>query len=239
MQDVKFCLQKISGQYPREHLAIINYCMNHGIPWHMSPEAVEGEIPVGSVEYCYNEYDRRFGINCPIDFFPKFLRNYLKRDVLLIEVYNGNIDNCALVSSRHQVGWPVEALWKIDWFVKSATVFKDDNNGFVSGTKLHTLKNDLYYITEPFNIVNEFRYYVAKGRLIDVGWYDGDDEDAIPPQLPIIFPPDFSGAVDFATTPGNNIELMESHPPFACGWYGEDNNKYAEWMIQSWASNNA
>ena len=81
-------------------------------------------------------------------------------------------------------------------------------------------------------MVNEWRYYVLGGNIITSGWYDGSRESAAP-SLQYSFPGHFSGAGDFGETEDETIELVESHAPFACGWYGEDHEAFIEWQYLS------
>jgi hypothetical protein len=90
-------------------------------------------------------------------------------------------------------------------------------------------------VSSPVKFTQEWRYYVYAGRIVTSGWYDGDNEEEPAPKLNIKWPVNFCGAVDFGRVDGR-IQLVESHEPFACGWYGEssDNCKYTWWQYCSW-----
>lgn len=68
------------------------------------------------------------------------------------------------------------------------------------------------------------------------GWYSGVDEEDCPraPELGIDFPIGFCGAVDFGILSTGELALVECHPPYACGWYGMDNQLYIDWLVSGW-----
>ena len=41
-------------------------------------------------------------------------------------------------------------------------------------------------------------------------------------------------AVDFGMLENGKIELIESHHPFACGWYGKNHEEYAKFLTLGW-----
>lgn len=92
-----------------------------------------------------------------------------------------------------------------------------------------------YYISDYIPIIDEWRYYIAKSQLIEAHWYTGQNEEAPAPKIDINWPQNFSGAVDFGTT-DQGIMLIEAHPPYACGWYGDKLESYAQWQIPAWYS---
>lgn len=114
-----------------------------------------------------------------------------------------------------------------DHYIKPAGVWKTDEGN---------RPMEPSYIAERIKFCNEWRLYVANGTLRAVGWYKGEDEDAPFPMSWRFekWPPTFSGAVDFGET-RDRIELVESHPPYACGWYAEREG-HAPWLIDAWES---
>jgi len=113
-------------------------------------------------------------------------------------------------------------------FVKGCTKWKADNNTYVS--------EDYVYVSDHIKFQNEWRLYVANGQVLAAGWYQGDNEEAPLPKIDIVWPVEFSGAVDIGTTDLGSVALVEAHPPYACGWYGDDLETYAIWQIAAWFS---
>ncbi|MFM7012647.1 MAG: ATP-grasp domain-containing protein, partial [Betaproteobacteria bacterium] len=91
----------------------------------------------------------------------------------------------------------------------------------------------LWWVSDVVRFENEWRYYVADGDVVAVGWYDGTDEDLPPPPLNVDWPSGFSGAVDFGLVTGE-MTLVEAHAPFACGWYGDDPELFVLWQTIAW-----
>ena len=117
-----------------------------------------------------------------------------------------------------------------DCYIKDMTSWKTnfETKHYQAGFYLPT---GSWVLSEPVDMENEWRYYVADGDLITTGWYRGQDEEA---QAPVIeFPKGFSGAADFAMVNGKP-ELIECHAPFACGWYGENHIDYVYWQYFAW-----
>lgn len=89
------------------------------------------------------------------------------------------------------------------------------------------------YISERIEFINEWRLYIANGKICSVGWYKGADEDLpFPGYDRYRWPTFFSGAVDVGQT-NLRIELVEAQPPYACGWYAEREG-HAPWLIEAW-----
>lgn len=120
----------------------------------------------------------------------------------------------------------------IDVFVKSAVGYKDWPAKIIK--KGEKLPDGKLMISEVVNFVQEWRYYVANGKVLTTGWYDGPDEDEPAPDLNIKWPQYFCGAVDFGRLSTGEIALVESQDPFACGWYGDDHKAYIEWLVKGW-----
>lgn len=204
-----FCIQ--SRQSTRESLAIVNACRSLGYRFEFSAVAEKGKVPVGSVEFCETAANPTPPI---INFFPRFLRPHLNRQVDLVAVL-GNIPQ------RQEV------------FVKRADVWKSDSNARIF-SPTEPVPPGNYYISEPVRFVAEWRYYVAHGTLLAAGWYDGLIEDESAPTIDVQWPSDFSGAVDFGRLEDGRIALVEAHAPFACGWYGDDPETYTYWQHEAW-----
>jgi hypothetical protein len=52
--------------------------------------------------------------------------------------------------------------------------------------------------------------------------------------LNIQWPEGWCGTADFGTLPDGKVELIECHPPIACGWYGKEHKLYAEFLAKGW-----
>lgn len=114
------------------------------------------------------------------------------------------------------------------WFVKPA-------NGYKQFQSFEAVRPRVY-LSEVVNFVQEWRYYVANGKVLYTGWYKGSDDDEPAPDLKDVdWPEGFCGAVDFGRLDSGEIALVESHHPYACGHYGHsDGESYAEWLYQGW-----
>lgn len=180
-----------------------------GRPYIFSNEPLEGHIPIGDVPYC----EKLFGEQPDIkDFYPKFLTRHLKRTIYL---RNG------LEATRRA-------------FVKSATEWKSDKTKIVEPGEI---VSGQIYVSDVVKFTNEWRVYVASGRVFTIGWYDGDHEDLPFPRehlSTIKWPNNFSGAIDFGLLKNGTIALVEAHAPMACGWYGDNHDHYAAWQSEAW-----
>ena len=201
---MNFCIQK--GYAGREMIAIVLHAGALGLEYRITEEAIRGMIPIGTVEYCLPVAPAH-----RVNFFPEFLTRNLRRSVTT------TTGGFTMLN---------------DWFVKDLNGWKTEFE-----TKLYTFGYDLprgdWLLSKPIKMVNEWRYYIANGEIITTGWYRGEDEEKPAPALDIEFPKDFGGAVDFAETPGG-MELIETHAPFACGWYGEEHIDYVYWQYFAW-----
>lgn len=205
-----FALQK--GVNGKEELAISHFCIMEKIPFkcfNNKNQVPEKFIPVGSVEWCSSFIKKEI----TPDYYPEFLNNFLFR-----KVYKTN-------------EWPLGK--KI--FIKPADKYKRFT-GFVTNGGYKGKKRPPYWCSEVINIKNEWRYYVANGEILAGEWYNGDEINT--PDAPILkninIPSNFCGALDFGELNTGEIALIESQHPFACGWYGKNHYKYAEWIIKGW-----
>ena len=199
-----FCVQK--GYRGREVNAVLDGALQMGVAVCWSPVALDGCVAVGDVEFCAPAFGEH-----RVDFFPEFLWHLLSRGV------------CR--TSKGQLYRPM--------FVKDATAWKSD---FVTELKPsgYVLPAGDWWVSEPVVFRNEWRYYVANGRVVTTGWYAGEDEDAPAPPCDFEWPEGFSGAVDFGVLEDGTRSLVECHAPFACGWYGEKHEDYVRWLWESW-----
>lgn len=162
--------------------------------------------PLGSVEFC----ESLLGYSPKPDFYPDFLSGWLHRKIRTqeLKIADGEI------------------------FIKSAERYK----AFPARTYHtgETLPDGILIISEVCRFTKEWRCYVAGGKLLCDGVYDGPEEFEQPPNLNIQFPEWFSGAVDFGTLESGETAIVESHHPYACGWYGDDHEAYVRWVVNGW-----
>ena len=195
----------------KEASAIIQYAILEQIPYKMVKDInsiPKDCIPVGSVEYCLKALGRKI----KPDYYPEFLKQYLYR-----EVWETNI-------------WTLGKKL----FIKPADRYKRFN-GFVTNGGYKGKKRPPYWCSEIVKFNNEWRYYVANGKILTGEWYSGDEintPDA--PLLDIEIPDNYCGAIDFGELSTGKLALVEANHPFACGWYGKDYKLYAEWIIKGW-----
>lgn len=202
---------ELCSHVPRESLAVYQTSLKRDdIRVRAVSTPQKNSIAVGSVEFCSKILPRQSEI---INFYPSFLKNFFGRQITLCE----------------KKDIPTGS------FVKSATSFKKFEPFVISD--LTMVENGVYWCSEVVTFVNEWRYYIANGKQITSGWYLGNDENSEAPKLDIKWPEKFSAAVDFGMTDDGRLLLVESHPPFACGWYGENHFDYVHWLITSWKTN--
>lgn len=205
----------------RESIAIQRYSLDMGIPCRFVNEPNEvpaGWMPVGGFDFVETILGKRF---LP-DHFPEFCQTHIGRE--------WRIETTTLPEDK-----PV--------FIKPADELKRFN-GYIRQPGDHQWPKP-WIVQEIIGFIQEFRYYILNGKILAGEWYPTEETpnpDPIPtaPQLPeeLKIPEDWSGTLDFGNTKDGRFLLVEAHPPFACGWYGESNDypTYANWLIQGWNS---
>ena len=197
---------------PKEESAVLNYCILNRIPYKLCtrPEhRPEGFIPCGTVDWCDLFLPKEKTVP---DYYPEFLKDHLHRKIWRTDK------------------WPMMS----GIFVKPADRHKR-YNGFLSLGGFLKKKRGPHWCSDIVHFTNEWRYYVADGKVLAGEWYDGDDintPDA--PELNIDIPADYCGALDFGTLSTGEFALVEANCPYACGWYGKQNELYVEWLIKGW-----
>jgi hypothetical protein len=186
-------------------------------------ELMEGEVPLGSVEWV----EEILGRTVTPDYFPEFLHGHIHR------------------TWRTDTKWPVGERC----FIKPSHRHKAWKAEVYSGHGDISDKSGPYLISEVSRFRNEYRYYVANGKVLSGWWYWGDsqceeqvheDPEVIPdaPILPdIAWPRDYCGAVDFGELwDTGEIALIEANAPFSCGWYGESSHiqDYITFLVAGW-----
>jgi hypothetical protein len=206
-----FALQH-GKQSSKEDNAILQYCIMNRVPYKFcrKPEDRPDQfIPSGTVEWCekFLTTDKKMP-----DYFPDFVKDRLYRKVWKTDK------------------WPTEA----GIFIKPADKHKRFT-GFITLGGYKKKKKGPYWCSEVVKFINEWRYYVADGKILIGEWYWGDEvAEPDAPVLDIKIPETFCGTLDFGSLPGGEIALIESHPPYACGWYGKKHELYIEWLAKGW-----
>jgi hypothetical protein len=203
-----FAIQKTLTDWEGKSLSIVGALQQ--IPVKMiyrSKDVPEGWVPSGTVPWV----SEVIGETITPDYFPKFLSKWVTRNVWT------------------QDKWPLEKV-----FIKPSDRHKRFT-GFITSGKYHGKKKGPFICSDIVKFTNEWRYYIAYGKLIGAYWYWGDDDEPInAPSLDIQWPENWCGTADFGSFENGDIELIESHPPFACGWYGQKHEEYAEFLTLGW-----
>jgi len=205
------------GYDGREATKAVQGCRTLGVDWRTGKADTAGpdSVPIGDVEFC-ERVMAHHGYARPVpDFYPGFLSGFMYRTWDRICVTGSEFLTCPM-------------------FVKSGDGYKVGVTGCQHAN--YRLPRGIVYLSEPVAFVQEWRYYVANGEVLATGWYDGNDDDEPAPVLPIDWPKTFCGAVDFGRLADGRIALVESHHPYACGWYGDDSEMWVLWLIDGWRS---
>ena len=177
-------------------------------------EEVEGLIPVGTIPFVEAWLKKCHGINRinPIE-IPKFLRTeeFLKREYSIVPYYR---------------------IPRGVYFVKDVTALKEfafegDTEELFTGRIAGTIdRSHMFQVSEPVDILSEYRVYVIDGQIENVCNYNGS---------PLIFPdmelvskansiymtkPDYPGSltIDVMVTE-RGTSLIETHPFVSVGLY--------------------
>ena len=203
-----FAIQKSHCEWEEKCLAMVG--AYHQIPFRLINDyrkVEEGWVPSGNV----NWIESIIGETIIPNYFPKFLSKWVTRKIW----YTND--------------WP---LYKV--FIKPADIHKRFT-GFITSGTYRGKKRGPYMCSNIVSFQNEWRYYISYGKLIGVYWYWGKNDESIDaPKLDIQWPENWCGTADFGTLENGEIELIECHPPFACGWYGKKHDEYAEFLTLGW-----
>lgn len=206
----------------RETTAIQRFALDNSIPciFVENPENVpEGYMPVGSCEF----FETVMGMETRPHHFPDFCKAYVQRKWQVCTEEDG-----PLPENRDVFLKPADTLKRFTGYIRKPGDHQHPGPWIVQGI---------------VNFVTEFRYYIHKGTPLAGEWYPTEktpDADPIPeaPEFPedIFIPNDWSGTLDFGTTEDGKFLLVEAHPPYACGWYGDSEHyrTYSHWLIGGW-----
>jgi hypothetical protein len=210
--DIKGFALQFSRRGDKEEIAVMSHCVLNRIPYKLcrKPEdRPDGFISCGTVEWCENFLPKEKTVP---NYYPEFLKDHLFRKVWVTDK------------------WPMAS----GIFIKPALKHKKFS-GFTTIGGYSKKKRGPYWCSEAVSFTNEWRYYVADGKILTGEWYSGDGvntPDA--PKLNIKIPEDYCGALDFGTLKSGELALVEANGPYACGWYGKDNKIYVEWLARGW-----
>jgi hypothetical protein len=182
------------------------YCIKNNIKcfYKERSDFVENAIPIGTVDFVQNFYGKNFIPN----YYPEFLNRFIGRKI-----------------------WNFSEIPIEECFIKPADKYKRFE-GKISSKLVGKERAGPYWCSEIVNFQKEWRVYAADGEVIASYYYLGEEEEILPPKINIRFPKSFCGAIDFGLL-DSKVELIESHHPFACGWYGgfSEGKKYIDWII--------
>jgi len=196
-----------------ESLALIQYCILKDIKYiivNKKEKCPQDYVPSGSVEWCL----KALGKEVKPDYFPYWTHDYLRRNIWYTDK------------------WPLGK--KV--FIKPSDRYKRFT-GFITTGTYSKKKKPPFVCSDIVKFKNEWRYYVSNGKILCGEWYWGDNINT--PEAPKLFgiakmPHDFCGTLDFGITTDSKFLLIETHHPFACGWYGKNHEIYLQWLIDGW-----
>lgn len=180
-------------------------------------EEWQGQPIVGSVEFV----EQYIGQRTP-NYYPSFLKDYFRRKIYHLESLEYlNINESVFIK-------PADRHKRFD--ARIASVFDKVEPNTRSWQTGPYWASDIVYFQE------EWRYYVADGKVLAAYWYLGEEKEIDPPILNIDWPKDFCGAVDFGRLSTGEIALVENNLPYACGFYGpySEGKIYGEWLEKGW-----
>jgi len=172
-----------------------------------------GQTIAGSIEFI----EKYLSPKTP-NYYPEFLTPYFNRKIW------------------HSNSWPEE-----ECFIKPADRHKRFEAEILTdlrrpvgfgGGEARGVYTGPYWCSEIVFFKEEWRYYIAEGKVLASYWYQGFENETEPLELNIDWPQDFCGAVDFGRLNNGELALVENNLPYACGWYGpySEGRVYGEWL---------
>lgn len=188
------------------------YCITNDIPltqYKKKEEIPNNLVPVGSVKYIENI----LGYHPIPDYYPKWLENKLYRKVWYSDEW---------ILNRKLFVKPLDRHKRFTGFVTKGTYSKKKKPPFV--------------YSEIVTFINEWRYYISYGNNLGGHWYQGNNEFETVPKLDFYIPKEFTGTIDMGITNNGKFALVECHPPYSCGWYGDQSGSeiYFQWLVDGW-----
>jgi hypothetical protein len=152
-------------------------------------------IPVGTIDWVQACLKKKIIPN----YYPEFLHHLLYR-----KIWYAN-------------DWP----FLKDVFVKPYDKPKRFNSKITTGIGgCKRKRKGPYWCSELMKFVNEWRYYIVNGKIVYVGWYQGNDPEQKPFELKVNIPSHWCGCIDMGLTNDGKYALVEAGEPYAMGWYG-------------------
>lgn len=178
-------------------------------------------IPVGSVEFVH-------------DFVKKHYPNVELKPINIPE------ELMEIEYTRRNVFIGDETQVKPGLFVKSVTKVKGEYAGFVN-TKV--LPSDTYIISEPINIISEWRCFVYNGVLQDLRRYSGEldsfpDVDMINEMIGQYKSAPVAYTLDIGVLDTHRTVVIEVHDFYSCGLYGFSEGDKLLLMFSGWFKQN-
>lgn len=209
-----FAIERGDRSHEAERLAAI--CIRENIPL-VTGSIPRNHVPCGRVTWCLS------ALALPVtpDYYPEWLADRLYRRVWRTDV------------------WP---LYRV--FIKPADRYKRFT-GFITNGGYRGKRRPPYWCSETISLGDEWRYYITDGKVVDSAWYWNEakartmgigvmrEATPAPDISDIRIPESFSGTLDFGEC-NNSLTLIEAQHPFACGWYGSDDKKYFQWLVNGW-----
>lgn len=206
-----FIIQRSQREF-KEAMAVSLVCSLKKIPFKLDnnyKNMPKNWVCVGDVKWV----EKIFGRHITPNYYPDFLKSYLNRNVWQTNE------------------WPLGK--KV--FIKPADHYKRFT-GFVTNGGYKGKKRPPYWCSDVVGFENEWRYYVADGKVLCGEWYYGDEEKCPnAPNIDIDIPKGFCGAIDMGMV-DDKLTLVEVNHPFSCGWYGKDHGLYVEFLVCGWKS---
>lgn len=213
----KIVLQKTDFS-SRESLAIQEVCIRNSIPFRVceyGSDVLQGETPVGSVEFVESAIGRSF----KPDYHPDWLSDFVKRKTWISNIWPDS-DGKTVVKPNN--GYKLFDL-----------VDSSKHPSTINGSKE-------FFCQEMVEVENEWRLYVSNGEVWNCSWYRGADEDKEFDQIALKniidkIPEGWYGTIDMFETE-NGIQLCECHHPYSIGWYGgsSKSREYFDFIVNGY-----
>ncbi len=201
-------------------------------------------IPVGSIEFVEKFLQKT--IDFP-NIYPLLIPHQL-------DAYKHR--RTTICSSKEEIH-NLFSEWEQDkLFIKSADVLKCDYTDIYTKIQIDALpKSQKYFVSEPVNILSEWRVFVFNGKILDIRNYDGDFwllpnkkevEEMVSEYSYVGGPLDKSSVnggnppaytLDVAVIEKNNehkTAIMEVHNFVSCGLYGFNHPAILQMLKKGW-----
>lgn len=209
----------------REGLAVFREALQRGMHFKVKSTAIDLPRDVqavyGSVRFCELAMGREVTPEC----YPEWTRPFWHREIVTVRTaHNGRL---TVITPHSELNFCKPA-----WTYKAGVAFFSKRGETYAGFPAYAP----FYLSTVVRFVREWRLYVADGEVWAGGQYQGTSARCpdIPPSVQI--PSGWCGTIDIGELATGELALVECHHPYACGWYGEneEQNLYVDWMIAGW-----